>query len=366
MIKVSIITSIPAPYRIDFFSHLQKEYKDRYEFFVIFSSDSKNRDWKNDFSELKNFTLLNSRMFKRKKKLDNKIFIISSGLWKKLNEINPDVVIGMEYNPTALEALVWSKVYRKKYISWTDGTLYSERNIGRIQRLIRKFVVKNAHSYIASSSKAKEAQIAYGADAKKIFISYLSFDIKRSGLKHLGQYENRIIFVGSLIKRKGLDLLINALSYVDQPFSLAVVGDGIERDEYEKLVNEKKIDKSVHFYGFKNQKEVFEIYKSNDIFVIPSREDCYGLVVLEAMAAGLPIISSKYVDSCYDLVENGKNGFIVDPENTDEFVQRINELLKSNKKKMEFGKASLNKIDSFTFSNTAIQFVAAVDYVMEI
>ena len=89
-------------------------------------------------------------------------------------------------------------------MSWTDGTLFSERNINRLQKALRKYVIRSAAAYIASSTKSKEAQQFYGADSDKIRISYLTVDVDRYRQERCRTQERRLLCVGSLIERKGM------------------------------------------------------------------------------------------------------------------------------------------------------------------
>lgn len=72
-----------------------------------------------------------------------------------------------------------------------------------------------------------------------------------------------------------------------------------------------------------------ELYHNADVFILPTREDCFGLVILEAMCASLPVISSKYADGAFDLVAEGENGYIVDPEDTHAFAEKIDQILRT-------------------------------------
>ena len=113
---------------------------------------------------------LKSKTIKIKKKFDTKYIHIPWGVTEVLDEISPDVVIGSEYNPTVIQSLIYCKRNKIPFISWTDGTLYSERNINLLQKVLRKVIVGSASAYIASSTKSREAQLAYGATKEKCFI----------------------------------------------------------------------------------------------------------------------------------------------------------------------------------------------------
>lgn len=78
------------------------------------------------------------------------------GVEKLLAEIKPDLVFAMEYNPTILRAVHWCRKKRIPFISWTDGTLNSEKNIRKVQRLSRSYIIKRAAAFVASSTASKQ------------------------------------------------------------------------------------------------------------------------------------------------------------------------------------------------------------------
>ena len=106
-----------------------------------------------------------------------------------------------------------------------------------------------------------------------------------------------------------------------------------------------------------------ELYSSSDVFILPTREDCFGLVILEAMCASLPVISSKYADGAFDLVEEGENGYIVDPEDTDAFAEKIEAAFADEKRLASMGQKSYEKAHEFAFSEVSKGCIAALDYV---
>ena len=106
---IVIITNIPAPYRVDFFDYLQKNYGE-YEFTIIYSSRNEdNRSWDIDQEKMKNSVFLESKTLKVKKRYDNYYLHIPVGVCKVLNKLKPDVVVGSEYNPTV--PVILSKVF---------------------------------------------------------------------------------------------------------------------------------------------------------------------------------------------------------------------------------------------------------------
>lgn len=361
MKRVAIITNIPAPYRVDFFEYLQKNYLN-YQFMIIYSSRNEdNRNWKIEQEKMGNSVFLESRTIKIKKRYDNYYLHIPTGVAKTLKQIKPDVVVGSEYNPTIIQALQYCKKYKIPFVSWTDGTLFSERNRNFIQKFLRRYVIARASAYIASSSKSKEAQIYYGAKKEKCHISYLTVDVEKYIQKPQGQGKGKILCVGSLIERKGVDLLLKALAKTNCEYSLYLAGAGPEKDNLRTQAEDLQISDKVHFLGQLNREELLKHYAESDLFVLPTREDCFALVILEAICAGLPIVCSRYADGAYDLIEEGKNGYIIDPYNEEKFAACIEKLLENSELTKEMQQHSDKIIEKFRFSNIAKGYMEAIE-----
>ena len=364
MKKVVFITNIPSPYRVDFFVYLQKHFPE-YEFHVIFSgAGMENRKWSVGLEGLEHATFLKSRTIIIRKRFDDRYIFLPVGVEKALREIDPDMVFAMEYNPTILRAVHWCRKHHVPFVSWTDGTLNSEKNIGKVQRLSRSYIIKRASAFVASSTASKETQIAYGADPDKCFVSYLTVDINKYLAKKDSYNARQMIYVGSLIQRKGLDLLMPALAKTAEDIRLIIVGEGQEKRALEEQIDKLGINDRVEFKGFVEGEELRELYKNSDVFIIPTREDCFGLVILEAMCASLPVISSKYADGARDLIVEGENGYIIDPEDTDNFAETINRMFAEGNL-AEMGTYSYEKAQEFSFSHVAEGCIAALKYALK-
>ena len=361
MKRVAIITNIPAPYRVDFFDYLQKNYNE-YDFTIIYSSKNEdNRKWDIEQEKMNQSVFLESKTIKLKKRFDNYYLHVPVGVAKTLQKIKPDVVVGSEYNPTIIQALYYCKRKKIPFVSWTDGTLYSERNRNFIQKFLRRFIVARADAYIGSSTKSKEAQIYYGADERKCHISYLAVDVEKYIQKPQGQGKGKILYVGSLIERKGVDLLLNALAKVQAEFEVYFAGDGEEKEVLKELAKKLEIDTKVHFLGQLSRDVLLKHYADSDLFVLPTREDCFALVILEAMCSELPIVCSKYADGAYDLIRDGENGFIVDPYNIDEFANRIESVLNDKTLCNMMKNKSKEIVEKFRFENISKGYIAAIE-----
>lgn len=364
MKRAVFITNIPSPYRVDFFAYLQKHFPE-YEFHVIFSgSGMENRKWSVQLERLEHAIVLKSRTIIIRKRFDDRYVFLPVGVEKALKKIDPDIVFAMEYNPTILRAVHWCKKHKIPFVSWTDGTLNSEKNIGKVQKLSRKYIIQRAAAFVASSTASKETQVAYGADPMKCFLSYLTVDIDKYLTKKESYKARQMIYVGSLIQRKGLDLLMPALAEAAEDIRLVIVGEGQERPLLEGQIAKLGISERVEFKGFVEGEALRKLYQESDVFVLPTREDCFGLVILEAMCASLPVISSKYADGARDLIVEDQNGYIIDPEDTKAFASVINRIFADGKLD-KMGAYSYKKAQEFSFEHVAEGCIAALKYVLK-
>jgi len=131
--------------------------------------------------------------------------------------------------------------------------------------------------------------------------------------------ESDFLFVGRLIPEKGVDFLLRALSLLKEgfpDFRATIAGDGPERKRLELLARELGIGENVTFTGFlKDYRDVIALMKGSRVFAFPSRREGFGMVVLEAMASGLPVVTVEHtMNASKYLVEDGKTGFVVPPK----------------------------------------------------
>lgn len=170
---------------------------------------------------------------------------------------------------------------------------------------------------------------------------------------HLNGAFKKVLFVGRLEKEKSIDVTIRAIQLVSTNIDVKffVIGVGSERDELEKLVTELGVGNRVVFLGGLPDEDVRRIYSFCDLFVTSSIVELQGLVVMEAMASGLPIVSSQGM-ALHELVEEGRNGYIFPNGNYKTAAKKILMVLGNSKKAEDMGKASLELIKKHDFEST--------------
>ena len=151
----------------------------------------------------------------------------------------------------------------------------------------------------------------------------------------------KIVYAGKLVKRKRVDLILKAISLLNESTTihLTVIGDGPEKDELINLTKKLEISDFVEFCGAVDRKRVVDIMRQSDVFAMISKNETFGLVYLEAMAQGLITIGSSG-EGIDGTIINGVNGFLVSPDNDSELCECIKTI--HNLSNTELSEISLN------------------------
>lgn len=246
------------------------------------------------------------------------------GLWSLIKTIDADVVIHDGFFQWAPWALWKSRRDGIPFVIAYERTFHTERVTGKLRTWYRKLVDKFVHAYLANGKMTEEyLRIGLAVTNKPIIKHVMAADSHTlsSRVKDIRLHQNEnlmhsvrgltYLYVGQLIERKGVTYLLDAWNKHASSFPddrLLIVGAGVD-----EAVLRAKTSGNVTFAGKVNYDDIHKYYGAADVFVIPTLEDNWSLVVPEAMACGLPIACSIY-NGCYpELVKNGENGFIFNP-----------------------------------------------------
>ncbi|MCM8826813.1 MAG: glycosyltransferase [Candidatus Omnitrophica bacterium] len=206
--------------------------------------------------------------------------------------------------------------------------------------LIDRFLSRFTHKIVVVSEAVKDFYKSKGIAEEKLEVIYngineenfrISGEIREKIRKELGVNDNTKVLgiIGRLVEPKGHKFLFNAMGMLDGKYNLkvVVVGEGVEKETLKEMVRSLGLEDKVIFTGFRN--DVNNILQSIDILVIPSLREGLPLVMLEAMASGVPVISSK-VGGIPEVIINGKNGILIEPANVRELAEAISVLVSNN------------------------------------
>lgn len=234
--------------------------------------------------------------------------------------------------------IILLKIMRKGYGLSVDGGIIKKESL--LKHHIKSYFIKGAAFYLSTSEYTDDFLKHYGVAEERIyrhyFSSVFSTDIVRYeealNKKEIRQELNlkdefTLIAVGQFIPRKGFDVLLKAVRETDISMQVLVIG-GNATEEYTQLAEQCK-KAQIFFIPFVKKERLKEYYLASDIFVLPTREDVWGLVVGEAMAAGLPVITTDKCIAGLSIVEKAKNGMIVPADDVKELAKAICILRKS-------------------------------------
>ncbi len=222
---------------------------------------------------------------------------------------------------------------------------------------LNKSIVRNAGAVVAMSGAAKTAtEKELGpANIKVIWNATNGPPADAQAAVNRDRRTMRLISVGRLVSWKRFNLVINAAGGCDD-VELVIVGDGPERKSLETLA-EKICGGRVRFLGMLSKAQVFDELLKSDVFVLPSIGDSFGNVFVEAMACGLPVIGAR-AGGVAEIIEDKINGFLIEPDNLDELIDRINFLINADERK-RMSKESIRLFkEKFTWSRVFEKYQA--------
>lgn len=168
-----------------------------------------------------------------------------------------------------------------------------------------------------------------------------------------------ILFFGSLVSYKGPDILLKAFNIVKKEISevkLIFAGRGPMLEELQELTRKFDLENDVIFLGFVEEEKKPLYYKAVDIFCLPSTNmaESFGIVNLEAMASGIPIVSSN-LGGIPDIVQDGENGLLAEPRDPDSLARALMKLLKNDELRHEMGEKGRKMVKKYSWDNIAIK-----------
>jgi len=219
--------------------------------------------------------------------------------------------------------------YQKHFTDW-----YIRWPYYLMARLFEKFAYSKLDVLIANSEfTAKTIHEKYRINEKKIHVCYKGIDVSKYQSAEIKErnFQNSpvILFVGTNMQRKGLPTLIHAAHIVTQKIpnvKFWIVGEDKTLPEMKKLCINEGVDNSFVFWGWKSQEELSELYSQADIFVMPSLTEALGVVFLEAMASGLPVIGTN-IGGIPEIIQDGINGLLVPPDDSTALARALTKLL---------------------------------------
>ena len=244
---------------------------------------------------------------------------------------------------------------------------YLGKKQGFLGRTIEKIVSKISGNNIAVSGWTKKRLEALGVPEEKIEVIPNGIDLKRiseiepEGGRVSAGLESKIydiFFAGRLIKEKNVDVLIKAVALFKADFPdirCCIVGDGPEKAELMQLAKKEGVYGNVEFAGFQEYGALIGKIKASKVLVLPSSREGFGMVVIEAFACGVPVVTvrEKY-NAAQGLVENGVDGFVVELGDK-EIAKGIERIIMRSTNYKQISEAAFRKAKKYDWNEAVVK-----------
>jgi glycosyltransferase involved in cell wall biosynthesis len=249
------------------------------------------------------------------------------------------------------------KIPSLKYVQYLTGS-----NLSR--KLRRWILTKKTNRFIAVSTEMRQALLHAGIAREKIALIGNGIELTAPSNTDTGTLKKEtsgesdgpvVLFVGRLVKEKGVDRLLTVWASLPghERMVLLIVGDGPLREDLESQAKKLRLLPSVRFLG--HQVEVSRFYSVADLFVLPSRTEGMSNSLLEAMAAGLPVVASN-VGGNKDVITHQQSGFLVDWEDTRLCARMLMTLLSDTELRQRIRNAARRQISAFAIGDVAERY----------
>jgi glycosyltransferase involved in cell wall biosynthesis len=227
--------------------------------------------------------------------------------------------------------LIISIIFKRKIILQIHSSINSSRK-SKLFNLTAMHIFKRSDRILVYSKEDKQ-KISNLVPKEKVEI-FRNAVITKEFLTDNESIKNKlsipdkskiVLYIGRLVKEKGLYDLIESIPIVLKEFEPAYfvfAGEGLDKDHMENICNERGIKENVRFTGHIDNRNIARVLFNADIFVLPTYSEGMPMVILEALAAGLPIITTP-VGAIPDIIKDGINGFLVEPRSPRQLAEKI-------------------------------------------
>jgi len=368
--KVLFLANIPSPYRVDFFNELGK-YCDLTVIYERITADDRDRKWEWDNAQnYKEFFLKGINIG-----VDSAI-CLDIVKWLKPNKFDL-IIVGGYSTPTGMLAIQTLKLRKIPFILNCDGGFI--KNDKKIIYKIKRYFISNATWWLSTGNEASKYLSYYGANENNIFIypfsSLKDKDIIKTAIskktkKNIRSELNIVdeyvaISVGRYIKSKGYDTLIKSWRNIDKNYKLLIIGSGEEEEALKQLIEENYLS-NIELIGFKKKEELRKYYLAADFFILPTRSDVWGLVINEAMACGLPIITTDKCIAGKELIDNYINGFVIPVDDEEILAEKADYLFKNENIVISMANENLKRVSLYTIEEMAKSHIRIFEQILEV
>lgn len=278
-------------------------------------------------------------------------FLVEKKLLKYVKDSHIDVMIAVD---VALYLYLIPLQIAKlcKCIAWEHFNYYISPN--KMVKNARKFAAEHADCVVVLGKNDLNNYLTNYKHAKNITYIYNPITVNTKESSTLER--KRAIAVGRLSTQKGFDMLIEAWSLIEkevQDWELDIYGQGVLKDELQAKIKEMKL-KNINLRGFSD--DIHREYMNSSLFFLSSRFEGFGLVLVEALATGLPIVSFNCKEGPEEIIDDGVNGYLIENGNIRQFANSAIKIMKNNELLRNFASKTKKDLERFNIESIATQW----------
>lgn len=352
MKKVLYITNIEVPYRVKFFNQLAE----KVELTVLYErkkSSNRNTEWAK--SEENKYVAKYLNGIKIKNENSFSLGIIKEVFSKKYD----DVIIGCYNSPVQIFAIMLMKLFHKKYSINLDGEPYINDSF---KDKIKKKILRKANKYLVAGEKSAESlqKITQKENIYPYYFSSLtSKELERNRIQSKDNIRSDyIIVIGQYFDYKGLDLALDIAKRTPE-YNYKFIGMGNRTELFREKVKESDV-KNVELVPFLQKDELEKEYLGCKMLLLPSRQECWGLVINEAASYGTPIVSSRGSGSGVEFLEEKYSEYLYEPDNIEKACECIKKVMESKDLK-SYSQYLLDKASNYSIERNVEEIIKALE-----
>ena len=220
------------------------------------------------------------------------------------------------------------------------------------QKYIDKIVksVENLDYFVLVSKSLRD----FYQEKTKTKCIYIPNSLDEYPTKYASLEKQNIVSVGRLSYEKGFDDLIDVFKLVHEIYpewKLNIIGDGFEKQNIETKIKKYNLEESITLHGYQDREYINRLLFNSSIYVMPSRSESFGIVLLEAFSYGLPAVAFDRAIGAKELISDNWDGYLISNSNKEQMAKRICELIKNTNRRVIMGANALKKADQYNSSN---------------
>ena len=275
-----------------------------------------------------------------------------------LSRFRPDVIISGEMGPRTLQAVAYRRMHADcRLVLWARLSEHSEVARGTYKTIVRKALVRNIDAIVTNGSSGRRYLTELGADPSRVHVIHQASALEVQPRSRRPGTPRRLLYLGRLIPTKGLHLLVDALArHRVTSWTLTIVGDGPAREELCGFAARHNLP--VQFCGFVPRADLPQLLSDHDVFVFPTSSDEWGLVVGEALRAGLPVLGSVYSEAVCEIVKDGVTGWTMRPDRRESLTAALDRAFAATSEDLlRMGEMAAESVQRLTPATMADRFL---------